>query len=553
MGIQNNQSDLSNTQSTDIRQKFKYKKFIFIALGVILVVFLAILSFTPENNLEEKISPTPPPATPTIRAPRVEDQVILKFKEGVAEAQISERLKQYNATIVKRIYGSDLILVNVPKGQGDAMLDAFEKDNLVEQAQPNYIYKATTNDSSYNLQWGLKNTGQNIENKAGKTGDDINVEAAWAVTKGDGVKIAILDTGIDVNHQDLSSKIEAQKDFTDQGVNDGDGHGTHTAGIAAAATDNATGIAGTCPQCKLVIVKVLDNNGLGNTSSVISGINWAADPNNGVKVINMSFSGALVSAPAEQQAVSDAWAKGVVMVAAASNDGDTVKKYPGAYPNVVSVAATDNNDQMAYFSTHGTWVTVAAPGVDVYSTLPGNNYAYDSGTSMASPIVAGVAGLIWASSYGTSNDAVVKRLCDTADKIPGTGTNWICGRINAGKAVEASASISTSVTPAPSLSTVAPTFNCLGNPCPTLSPTQILTAPVTSIQPTSTQPGNPLKYVQPGNPLPSVNEPINKLPNNPNSSLVLILCCYMILFILKLLGIDLSSLGMDLGSQCNNI
>ena len=185
MDAQIKQSNLSNTHPTDVRQKFNNKKFVFIGLGVIFVVFLAILSFIPpEKSLEEKISPTPPPATPTIRAPRVEDQVILKFKEGVTEAQINERLKGYNATIVKRIYGSDLILVNVPEGQGDAMMEAFKKDNLIEEVQPNYIYKKSTNDSSYNLQWGLKNTGQSIEGKTGTPNADINIEPAWAVTKG---------------------------------------------------------------------------------------------------------------------------------------------------------------------------------------------------------------------------------------------------------------------------------------------------------------------------------------------------------------------------------
>src|SRR5438876_1385381 len=105
-------------QSTDIWQQFKNKKFIFITLGVIFIIFLAIVTFIPGKHLEEKISPTPPPATPTLRAPRVEDQVILKFKKGVTDPQINERLKQYGATIVKRVDELNLILVKVPKGQG---------------------------------------------------------------------------------------------------------------------------------------------------------------------------------------------------------------------------------------------------------------------------------------------------------------------------------------------------------------------------------------------------------------------------------------------------
>lgn len=569
MDTTNSQSGLDDPHQIDIWQKFKNKKFIFIASGVILIAFLTILSFSPEKHLEEKNSTsistsTPLPVTPTIRAPRVEDQVILKFKKGVTDEQINEHLKQYNATIIEKIYGTDLILVNVPTGQGDVMLDAFQKDNIVEQAQPNYIYEATTNDQSYNLQWGLKNTGQDIEGKKGMANADINAEAAWAVTKGNGVKIAVLDTGIDPNHPDISSKIVAQKDFTSppQGVNDLDGHGTHVAGIVAAVTDNTTGIAGICPECQLVIAKTIGNDGLANTSNIVSAVNWVADPNQGdAKVINMSLAGP-VTDPALQQAINDAWGKGVVIVAAAGNKGNTAKMYPGAYTNVVSVAATDNNDMKASFSNYGTWVSVAAPGVAIYSTLPTYpynmqvddktqlNYDYLSGTSMATPMTSGVVGLILASHAGISNADAVKILCDTSDKITGTGTNWICGRINAGKAVVGSIPISNPVSTAPSLSTIVPTFNCLGNSCPTPSPTPILTS-MPNQSPVLSDPVTQPTYIQPSNPLPSVTES-NPPPNNPNSVLSKLIC-YIILFILKLLGIDLSNLGVDFGSKCNNI
>jgi thermitase len=554
MNNQDNQSDLQNPQTTDIWQKFKNKKFIFITLGVILIVFLVIITFIPEKHLEKKITPTPPAPTPTIRAPRVEDQVILKFKKGVTDREINERLKQYSATIIKRVDELNLILVEVPKGQGDAMLDAFKKDNLVEKAQPNYIYKSSTNDPSYNLQWGLKNTGQNIQNQAGTPNADINVEPAWTVTKGNGVKIAIIDSGIDLNHPDLSSKIVAQKDFTGEGIDDQFGHGTHVAGIVAAVTDNATGIAGTCPQCQLIIVKVIYNTGQGTSFSITSGISWAV--NQGAKVINMSFANTAID-PAIQQMVSDAWTKGVVLVAAASNaDNDptlTNPAYPAAYPNVVSVAATDNNDYLASFSHYGTWVSVAAPGLSIYSTLPTHsyslqttghtalNYDYLSGTSMASPMVSGVVGLIWASSYGTSNDAVVKRLCDTADKITGTGTYWTCGRINAGNAVVSTSATTPAPTPA-LISSGTPPWGTIGdcinnNNCPTITPTPAsmtsmpnqspaLSAPVTSSQPTSIQPS-----------IHSVIVPIGNMPGNSHDVEFIKLIFFIILFILKLLGI----------------
>jgi hypothetical protein len=143
-----------------------------------------------------------------------------------------------------------------------------------------------------------------------------------------------------------------------------------------------------------------------------------------------------------QNAVNYAWNKGVVVVAAAGNNGNTARVYPAYYANCIAVAATDQNDAKASFSTYGSWVDVAAPGVSIYSTLPNHtnsigtmNYRYLSGTSMATPHVAGLAGLLWATSYGTSNTSVRSRIESTADAIAGTGTYWQYGRINAYKAV----------------------------------------------------------------------------------------------------------------------
>ena len=578
MDNQTVKSDLHKPQSTAVWQKFKNRKFIFLTLGVIIIVFLAIVAFIPEEHLEDKVTPTPPPAISEPRAPRAEDQVILEFKKGVTDEQINERLSQYNATIIKRIDALNLILVEVPKGQGDAMLDAFKKDNLVEEAQPNYLYEASTNDTSYGLQWYLKNTGQPIRNlPPGTPGADINVEAAWTVTKGNGVKIAILDTGIDPNHPDLSSKIVARKNFTTQNEDIGDrnGHGTHLAGIAAAVTDNSVGIAGTCPQCQLMIVKVLGDEGEGFDSSIIAGIIWAADQ--GAKVINMSL-GAPSPNPFMQNAVNYAWGKGVVIIAAAGNghctNGEpddsrtcprdyTTKSYPAAYLNVFSVAATDNKDIKASFSTFGSWVTVAAPGASIYSTVPtyryrlleigktqSLNYDYLNGTSMATPIVSGVAGLVWTSSHGTSNANVVQRLCATSDKITGTGTFWSCGRINAGNAVTSTGIPPRLVLQTPTPTTrITPTFNCIGgNPCvPTsapipsssTNPLPTSSSPRASTQPISSGPSSS----QPSSPVPPVTRSVGGQPGGqPGGKYLeklLKIIKELIKAILKLFGIDI--------------
>lgn len=189
--------------------------------------------------------------------------------------------------------------------------------------------------------------------------------------------------------------------------------------------------------------KVLADDGSGFYSWVASGIVWAVD--NGAKVINMSLAGRVPSL-ALKAAVNYAWLKGAVLVAAAGNSGIPAPSYPAFYKNCIAVAATDANDAKAGFSTYGKWVDVAAPGVDIYSTLPNHettltdlglplNYGYGSGTSMATPHVAGVAGLVWATGYYSDNAAVRNRIEDTADQVGTIWTRYRIPRVNAYNAV----------------------------------------------------------------------------------------------------------------------
>jgi thermitase len=524
-------------RSQSFWQKLKTsKKYKFLLFGIVFLLFLSAIIYIGSSDIEEENGPIPPTVTPTPPAPRVEDQIILKFKPGVSEQAINENLKKYSATIIKRIDAINRLVIQVPKGQEDAILSELKKDNLIEAAEPDYINKAffVPSDPSLNVQYGLANTGQVIKGQQGTAHADINAEVAWDITRGNGVKIAILDTGIDANHPDLSGKIVAQKDFIGgaASANDNFGHGTHTAGIAAASTNNSIGISGMCPDCQLIIGKVLDDQGSGPDSTIIDGITWAAD--NGAKVISMSFGGT-GNSTAKQAAIDYAWGKGAVLVASAGNTGQTGKNYPGANTKVVSVAATDNKDQKASFSTYGTWVSVAAPGKSIYSTLPTHaynlqqtkntnlNYDYLDGTSMSCPMVAGVVGLIWASSYGTSNTAVVQRLYDTADKITGTGQYWVNGRVNAGLAVAGSASVTptAAATPIPSgsiipTSTPAPT----SQPVPTSGPTAGPTYPIPTLYCIGSCPTPPvtptagIPYGQPSeNPLPTDNTlPTSEVP-----------------------------------------
>lgn len=226
------------------------------------------------------------------------------------------------------------------------------------------------------------------------------------VTEGDPeVLIAILDTGIDQQHEDLAGKVVASVNFSGSPMaSDLNGHGTHVAGIIAATTDNGIGGAGVAPGCRLLNVKVADDNGMVWASSIAKGIVWAVD--NGAKVINISLV-VPSSSPALEQAIDYAWSKGVVVIAGAGNNIKSIPVYPAAYPKVIAVAAIDREGELWLKSNYGDWVDAYAPGVEIYSTLPGNNYGYQSGTSMATACVSAVAASALAIVTDTNSDGLV--------------------------------------------------------------------------------------------------------------------------------------------------
>jgi len=374
----------------------------------------------------------------------VAGEILVKFKPGTPGHVAADIHRQNGGAMRDLIPGIEVHVTQVPPGQENARIAAYRRNPNVEYAELNGLYYAifTPNDPRVGDQWQYNNTGQ-----TGGTPDaDIDAFEAWDKTKGNtAVAIAILDTGIDQSHEDLKAKIAANVNFSSSStVDDKYGHGTHVAGSAAAITNNSKGVAGTCPDCVLYNVKVLSDNGSGSWSGIANGIGWAAD--NGAKVINMSLGGSSGSKTVED-AVNYAWNKGVVIVAAAGNDGTSNPTYPAFYTNVIAVAATDHNDKKASFSNYGSWVDVAAPGVNILSTAPDHNnriwvrgvkYGTISGTSMATPHVAGVAGLVW-SLTGTgscsTNSCVRSKIEDNADNISGTGTFWAKGRVNACKSV----------------------------------------------------------------------------------------------------------------------
>jgi thermitase len=219
------------------------------------------------------------------------------------------------------------------------------------------------------------------------------------------VLVAILDTGIDERHEDLAGRVVASINFSgSQTASDVNGHGTHVAGIIAAITDNSVGVAGIAPNARLLNVKVVDDNGVVWSSTVARGIIWAVD--NGAKVINMSLV-IPTSSPALEQAIDYAWSKGVVLVASGGNNIKSIPVYPAYYPEVIAVAATDVGGNLWSKSNYGDWVDAYAPGVDIYSTLPGNSYGYQSGTSMAAAYVAAVAALALTTVTDANGDGQV--------------------------------------------------------------------------------------------------------------------------------------------------
>ncbi|WP_376788680.1 S8 family peptidase [Thermoflexus sp.] len=323
--------------------------------------------------------------------------------------------------------------IPVPPGQEpEAVVERLRQRPDVETAEVDREVRIalTPNDPYYyEYQWNLPK---------------IRAPQAWDVSTGSSsVVIAIVDTGVDYTHPDLTSmRLRLGWDFVhnDSDPMDDEGHGTHVAGIAGANTNNGVGIAGVCWGCDLLAVKVLAATGRGWDSWVAQGIRYAADwgaASGKRTVINLSLGGRDPSRILAD-AVAYAQGKGALIIAAVGNDGQNQLVYPAAYPGVIGVAATDSDDQQASFSNSGAHVDLAAPGVDILSTFwGGTGYIFADGTSMATPHVAGVAGLVWSARPALTADQVCGILLRTAVDLgsPGRDDIYGYGRVNAEAAV----------------------------------------------------------------------------------------------------------------------
>lgn len=267
----------------------------------------------------------------------------------------------------------------------------------------------------------------------------VKAPQAWDITRGKGIKVAVLDTGIDYTHPDILPNYRGGISFvpTETDPRDHNRHGTHVAGTIAAA-DNDFGVVGVAPAAYLYAVKVLSSGGSGNWSWLIAGIAWCVRM--GMHVLNMSLGGS--QAPEALGTVCDfAWRNGLILVAAAGNDPRTPVGFPAKYPSVIAVSAIDSADVVAPWVSKGPEVELAAPGVNIPSTLPGNTYGALSGTSMASPHVAGAAALAlsshrWPPAGMAHNVAIRRLLAATADNLgrPGRDEEYGFGRVDAEEA-----------------------------------------------------------------------------------------------------------------------
>lgn len=360
----------------------------------------------------------------------VAGELIVSFKPGTSGSTEDAAVRRSDARVSERLKGLNAEVLTFPGIKNDLPGKAREaalkqvKQSLqgapgVASVDYDYVrhFFFTPNDPKFGSQWGFHRPA---------------FPQAWNSTRGNGVRVADVDSGIAQNHPDLSSKIVAQRDFVNgDGVAEDDvDHGTHTAGTMAAVTNNGVGVAGGCPNCRLLVAKVGDSYSL-TDRNIAEGIRWSADHH--AQVINLSLGGP-GNSNVLKNAVNYAYGKGAVLVAAAGNDGDSTISYPAAYSNVIAVAATTRTDRHARFSNHGSWVDVAAPGVDILSTVPGGYDSY-SGTSMATPHVSALAGLL--AAQGRSKTEIRSRITSTARDLGPAGRDpyFGAGRIDAARAV----------------------------------------------------------------------------------------------------------------------
>ncbi|MBI2926487.1 MAG: S8 family serine peptidase [Verrucomicrobia bacterium] len=401
-------------------------------------------------------------ANPVAAAPDefVPDEVLVAFRPGFAAPRAEAVRRALGATRLQVFSDLGVHHWRLPPGLGVAnAVQALSANPNVLYAEPNYLVHALAipNDPLRGDLWGLHNLGQ-----TGGTADaDIDGPEAWNVrTDASTVVVGVIDTGIDYTHEDLAANIWTNPGESGGGKetngldDDGNGyiddfrgwdfvnedndpfddafHGTHVAGTIGAVGDNSKGVVGVAWKVQLMPLKFLNAGGSGTTTDAIEAINYAKGK--GVKITSNSWGGGQKSRALED-AIKNS---GALFVAAAGNGATSTKMYPAGFsqPNIIAVAATDHNDALASFSNFGTWVHLAAPGVSVLSSTPGNNYRFLNGTSMATPHVSGVAALVMAQNPGFTVANTKAQILNNVDVLAAlAGKTSTSGRLNARKAL----------------------------------------------------------------------------------------------------------------------
>ncbi|MCQ6558304.1 S8 family peptidase [Paenibacillus mendelii] len=359
------------------------------------------------------------------------NEVVVKFQRQPSERDFSQIKHAISALSIRKLGKTETYVFRSNQKDAESMMNYFKVNWNPYYVEPHYLYLTNDtapivpNDVLYSeYQWNLPS---------------IETEKGWSVSKGsDKVLVAVLDTGVQADHPDLAGKLNAGNNIVTPNTapEDDVGHGTHVAGIIAAVVNNGEGVAGLSWYNKIMPVKVLDSSGAGSTYSVAEGIIWATD--NGAKVINMSL-GNYAEAEFLHDAIRYAYDRDVVLIAASGNDNTERPGYPAAYPEVFAVASTDPDGAKSSFSNYGDYIDVAAPGASIASTYPGSQYAALSGTSMASPHVAALAGLIRSINPKLTNVQVMDIMRKSATDLGTEGKDKYFGhgQIDVVRALEA--------------------------------------------------------------------------------------------------------------------
>jgi len=359
------------------------------------------------------------------------DEVLVGFRPDIpipqkdfihqqARVGLKKRIGQINTDVVKVLPGSTV---------GET-IDRYQNIPGVEYAESNFLAKAflTPNDPLFGKQWNLKK---------------VLSEDSYDVSQGGFGPIAIVDTGVDSTHPDLSGLVSEGYNTIDENSNTADdhGHGTHVAGIASAQTDNGSGVASISYASSMLPIKVLGGDGTGTYDDVSEGIIYASDK--GARIINLSLGGSSDSKTLKR-AVDYALGRGSILVAAAGNNGNDAPVYPAAYSGVLAVSASDQNDHLASFSSYGSNIFTASPGVSITSSVPGGSYKEYSGTSMSAPHVAGLLALALSAKPTLSNSELIEHIKNNAEKVgqyaydeSGWNPYFGYGRISSGKTLQA--------------------------------------------------------------------------------------------------------------------